>query len=70
MRHVLPDKPSKPGKPEVVDYDEKSVDLEWAAPETDGGAQITHYIIQKRRLKSDVWEKCAVHETPTGQVSE
>ena len=61
-----PDKPSKPGKPRVTDHDEKSVELEWAAPETDGGAKITHYIVQKRSLKSDSWEKVAVHETPTG----
>ena len=62
----LPDKPSKPGKPKVADYDEKSVELEWTAPETDGGAKISHYIIQKRSLKSDTWEKVAVHETPRG----
>ena len=41
--------------------------MEWAAPETDGGAKITHYIVQKRSLKSDAWEKVAVHETPTGE---
>ena len=47
------------------DYDEKSVDLVWTAPESDGGAQITSYIIQKR-LTGGEWEKAAVYETPSG----
>ncbi len=47
------DKPSKPGKPVVDDYDEKSVDLIWEAPASDGGAQITHYLIQKKYRGND-----------------
>eukprot|EP00095_Tigriopus_kingsejongensis_P002138 maker-scaffold401_size182380-snap-gene-0.20 protein:Tk02138 transcript:maker-scaffold401_size182380-snap-gene-0.20-mRNA-1 annotation:"GM26811" len=62
------DKPSKPGKPEIVDYDEKSVDLIWTPPASDGGAQITHYIIQKKLFGGDDgWEKCGTHETRTGK---
>ena len=60
------DKPSKPGKPVVVDYDEKSVELEWEASASDGGAQITHYIIQKKLRADDTWENCGIHDTPTG----
>lgn len=51
------DEPLKPGTPEIVDYDNQSVDLKWAAPEFDGGAEIEKYIIEKKdRFKPD-WEK-------------
>ena len=50
----------------MADYDEKSVELEWTAPESDGGAQITHYVIQKKAIMADTWEKCGYHETPRG----
>lgn len=42
------DVPTAPGKPEIVDYDNKSVDLKWTVPESDGGAPIQKYIIQKK----------------------
>jgi len=50
----------------VADYDEKSVDLEWEAPASDGGAQITHYLIQKKLRGEDKWESCCTHPTPNG----
>ena len=37
-----------PGQPEITDYDNKSVDLKWAAPKSDGGAPIEKYIIEKK----------------------
>ena len=46
--HSPPDLPTAPGKPEIVDYDDKSVQLKFAAPESDGGAPIIKYIIQKK----------------------
>lgn len=42
------DVPTAPGKPEIVDYDNKSVDLKWTVPESDGGAPIQKYIVQKK----------------------
>lgn len=30
------DEPTKPGMPEITDYDNQSVDLKWAAPKSDG----------------------------------
>lgn len=51
------DEPTKPGTPDIVDYDNKSVDLKWNKPEYDGGAPIEKYIIEKKdRYKPD-WEK-------------
>lgn len=46
----------KPGKPEIVDWNEKKVDLKWAPPRDDGGAPITGYIIEKKDKHSSIWE--------------
>lgn len=47
----------KPGTPDIVDYDNESVTIKWAAPDFDGGAPIEKYIIEKKdRYKPD-WEK-------------
>ena len=42
------DKPGKPGKPTPTDWDNDHVDIEWAKPESDGGAPIEAYQIEKR----------------------
>jgi hypothetical protein len=39
---------SAPGQPEIVDYDNQSVDLKWTAPKSNGGAPIEKYIIEKK----------------------
>ncbi|RZF42380.1 hypothetical protein LSTR_LSTR004188 [Laodelphax striatellus] len=53
------DEPSKPGTPQITDYDNESVNLKWAAPDSDGGAPIEKYIIEKKdRFKPD-WEHAA-----------
>lgn len=50
------DEPGKPGTPEIVDYDNKGVDLKWTPPSSDGGSPIEKYIIEKKdRYKPD-WE--------------
>jgi hypothetical protein len=48
--HILAfsDEPSKPGTPEITDYDNESVNLKWAKPKSDGGAPIEKYIIEKK----------------------
>lgn len=51
------DEPLKPGTPEITDWDNKSVDLKWEPPKSDGGSPIEKYIIEKKdRFKPD-WEK-------------
>lgn len=42
------DRPGRPGKPTLTDWDKDHVDLEWAKPENDGGAPIETYQIEKR----------------------
>ena len=37
--------PTRPGRPAVKRIVGRKVTIEWAAPEYDGGARITHYLI-------------------------
>lgn len=53
------DEPTKPGKPEIKDFDKDFVELEWQRPENDGGSPITGYVIEKKDKFSPNWEKCA-----------
>ncbi|XP_047491377.1 twitchin-like isoform X5 [Penaeus chinensis] len=53
------DVPSAPGRPEITDYDNKSVDLKWTVPESDGGAPIIKYIVQKKDKFMPDWEAAA-----------
>lgn len=45
---IAADEPSKPGLPEITDYDNESVTLKWTPPDNDGGAPIEKYIIEKK----------------------
>ncbi|XP_038051694.1 twitchin-like [Patiria miniata] len=49
------DEPGAPGVPEVVDYDNDFVDLEWEEPENDGGADIEGYVVEKKEKTSTRW---------------
>ena len=40
------DEPSQPGRPNILDWGPNHCDLNWALPESDGGAPITHYVIE------------------------
>ena len=53
------DEPGKPTNVEATDWDKDHVDLKWNAPESDGGAPITGYIIEKRMKGTTKWEKGA-----------
>jgi hypothetical protein len=50
--------PLPPGAPEVTDWSEDHMDLEWTEPIDDGGSPITGYIIEKKKVGSDAWVKC------------
>jgi len=53
------DEPSAPGKPEVLDWDKNRVDLQWQTPESDGGAPIEKYVIERREKGKDQWTQGA-----------
>jgi hypothetical protein len=42
------DQPSKPGTPEIKDFDKNFVELQWTRPSEDGGSPITGYVIEKK----------------------
>jgi len=52
-------KPGKPGTPTVKDISKGSATIEWEAPDSDGGAEITHYVVEVRHVpvRSDVTYK-------------
>jgi Fibronectin type III domain len=49
------DEPNAPGKPDIIDYDNKSVTLKWEPPKSDGGREITHYIIEMLNKYQPDW---------------
>lgn len=58
--------PDEAGKPEIVDFDEKSVKLKFKPPRNDGGAPVTHYIIEAKDKSSPSagWKEIAVTDSP------
>jgi len=60
------DEPSKPGKPIIEDYDNKSVDLKWDPPASDGGRPILFYKVQCKYNKggSPDWTEIAKTDGP------
>lgn len=51
--------PGKPKTPEITDWDADRVSLEWQPPDSDGGAPITQYIIEKKGKHGREWQECA-----------
>lgn len=47
--------PSAPSKPEVSDIQKTSAVVTWTAPKSDGGSQVTGYIVEKREKGRDQW---------------
>jgi hypothetical protein len=53
---TLPDKPSKPGEPlKISNVTEKTADLEWSPPSSDGGLPLTGYVIEVRQSSRSTW---------------
>lgn len=53
------EEPGKPGKPEIIDYDNKSATLRWEKPPSDGGRPITHYTVEIKDKFSPDWFEIA-----------
>jgi hypothetical protein len=63
----LIDRPDSPSSPQASDITNNSLILSWNAPKSDGGSQITNYIIEYHDKKTTVWkeynEKFIIKET-------
>lgn len=62
------DEPGAPGKPDIIDYDNKSVTLKWNPPESDGGRPITHYVVEVKDKFSPDWNEITKTENNTPEV--
>ena len=52
---VSTERPSAPGRPEVVEASPKQIKLRWLPPGDDGGTQITNYVIEMREAGTHSW---------------
>ena len=55
-------KPGKPGRPNTDNVTGHGLDLAWAAPESDGGAEIFNYLIDYRSFGELKWQKYSTTE--------
>lgn len=51
------DKPLPPRNLEVTSITAETAELQWAAPEDDGGSAITHYVTEKKNLQRNTWQE-------------
>lgn len=58
------DKATAPGKPDIRDWGATYMSLEWEAPESDGGAPIEKYIVEKKDNFSPRWQKALETDGP------
>ena len=59
--HLFADVPSTCGKPKILDWTPTFVDISWSGPIADGGAPITHYILEMKETTMREWaENCSL----------
>ena len=50
--------PSRPGMPEVSNVNSSGCTVTWKRPDSDGGAEIDGYVVERRERKSSRWIRC------------
>lgn len=63
------DPPGPPGTPKVLEVGGDFVNLSWDKPETDGGARIQGYWIEKREVGSQTWQRVNALISLTNQIN-
>lgn len=63
--------PEEPGKPDIVDFDEKSVKLKFKPPRNDGGAPVTGYVVEvkDKSMPSAGWKEVLVTDSPKPEAT-
>jgi len=51
----LTDPPSKPGRPEIVDYDADVAEIHWTPSLHDGGSPVQKYVVEMREVPNHSW---------------
>ena len=62
---TLADKPSPPENLKVKEVRKDHVRIAWSVPETDGGAMIKNYVIEKRDVAKNVWVSVGTVDSQT-----
>jgi titin len=57
IKLIVIDKPGPPTNLKVTEVSEKHVALKWGEPETDGGSDVTGYVIEVREAIRRAWQK-------------
>ena len=52
---IFADEPDPCGQPKCIDWGPDFAELTWAPPEWDGGAPITHYVIEMKEKNMGQW---------------
>lgn len=63
------DPPSAPGVPDVTQVGGDFVNLSWAKPESDGGARIQGYYVEKRETGTQHWQRVNVALSHATQIN-
>lgn len=62
---ILTDVPSPPRDLVVSEVTDESVQLQWSAPESDGGCELLGYLVEKREAGRQQWTRVGYADTKT-----
>lgn len=65
------DRPSEPNGPLAIsDVNKNGCTLQWKEPDDDGGAEISHYVVEKQDLNTGRWAPCGETKTTSLKVDD
>ncbi len=63
------DPPSAPGIPEILEIGTDFLLLSWSRPISDGGGRIRGFIVEKREVGTDLWQRCNQNPSPPNSLN-